>query len=215
MNEDVVEAEGLSKDILVTQAFKVAWDAFYEWEPNYSRTAIYSLESSNVLNAEEYYDFDFTPLDELDDATQEEDYFEVIDYDFESNTVSLPKRISASCISAITDPKIATVSQPLNLYPYESCTPTSRSLFLGDDPPVMPFIPLADAQGFKFNEVLIHYKAFAWARLRDPDCELLSLLFQCIALLTVWHKYSGLDIIGCGTKTFNDIWIARKDFTCR
>ncbi|KAJ7238137.1 hypothetical protein B0H12DRAFT_1137905 [Mycena haematopus] len=56
--------------------------------------------------------------------------------------------------------------------PYEYCTPTQRNIFLGDDPPYMPFLPFADDPTFDHGRYASEYKGCSW-RISgiDPDLE--------------------------------------------
>ncbi|KAF8152093.1 hypothetical protein K438DRAFT_1864497 [Mycena galopus ATCC 62051] len=55
---------------------------------------------------------------------------------------------------------------------HEFCTPTSRNIFLGDDPSYMPFLPFADDPTFDQARYVSEHKGFEWRRPRvDPDLE--------------------------------------------
>ena len=56
--------------------------------------------------------------------------------------------------------------------PYESCAPLSRSVFRGDDPDAMAFIPYADDPLFNQTDHTLCYGSFSWQEEFDPDREL-------------------------------------------
>lgn len=55
--------------------------------------------------------------------------------------------------------------------PYESCSPSHRSVFKGDDSDNMDFIPYADDHIFDQTSHTHHYGSFSWQDAFDPDCE--------------------------------------------
>jgi hypothetical protein len=57
---------------------------------------------------------------------------------------------------------------------YESCTPSSRTIYVGDDSADMPFIPFADDETFAHLSLINeHYDSFSWQyhEVWDPDRE--------------------------------------------
>jgi len=54
--------------------------------------------------------------------------------------------------------------------PYESCTPLSRNLMVGDDPDHLPFIPFADDPAYNFHLDIEEHSYFRWNQsCLDPD----------------------------------------------
>ena len=63
------------------------------------------------------------------------------------------------------------IATPPTPYPsYESCTPTSRNILHGDDPPAMPFLPFADDSSFDPTDYVLDHSRLAWQEgYRDTD----------------------------------------------
>lgn len=62
--------------------------------------------------------------------------------------------------------------------PYESCTPISRSLMVGDDSDALPFMPFSDDPMYDFNFDIEEYKYFRWQQEEmHPDCKSILILF--------------------------------------
>ncbi|KAJ7125141.1 hypothetical protein C8R44DRAFT_782419 [Mycena epipterygia] len=54
---------------------------------------------------------------------------------------------------------------------HEYCTPTHRSIFQGDDPRELPFMPFADDPTFDHAKYLEEYDSFSWRDTKNPDVE--------------------------------------------
>ena len=84
------------------------------------------------------------------------------------------------------------IATPPTPYPsYESCTPTSRNILHGDDPPAMPFLPFADDPSFNPTDYMLEHTRLAWQEgYRDTDSTWRSSSFSPYrgALLTSQHS---------------------------
>ncbi|KAK0459931.1 hypothetical protein IW261DRAFT_344187 [Armillaria novae-zelandiae] len=157
-------ADGNPTTFVVQAAFRDAWDAFYAWEQEYCREAIQNLA---VQESEE----DEDEQDEWeigDSAKLTADGFYVQQY---QNGATITSWLPVSVIEVTA------------LFPecsaYESSPLVSRSVFHGDDPDSMAFMPFADDPEFieipQDGDQLHHtyYKEFEWQTLNDPDIEII------------------------------------------
>ncbi|KAL5476906.1 hypothetical protein ACEPAI_3092 [Sanghuangporus weigelae] len=88
--------------------------------------------------------------------------------------------------AALVDYKMVHLKAPkLNPTPcYESCSPMSASIFAGDDPDDMPFVPFP-GNNFDFAGYRNHHERFAWENERlDPDKE--TIILESIRRLSNW-----------------------------
>ncbi|PBK68788.1 SET domain-containing protein [Armillaria solidipes] len=151
-------------NFVVQAAFRDAWDAFYAWEQEYCRESIQSLA-----------------VQELEEDEDDEDEWEIGD--------SATLTADGFCVQQYQNGGTVTSWLPVEvievtaLFPecsaYESSPLVSRSVFHGDDPDSMAFMPFADDPQFieipQDGDQLHHtyYKEFEWQTLDDPDIEII------------------------------------------
>lgn len=147
--------------------FRSVWSDFYAWEQEYCRDAIQRLAASTVNARVRIHDED-SPQDvrsedfepHFDSHSAEE--FEIVDY-----TATDPPTVTRLSAHA------AQVDAALDIPPapaYDSCTPSNRNIFTGDDPPYMQFMPFSDDPRFDHEDHAWNFKGFAWQRTEhDPD----------------------------------------------
>ncbi|KAH7882676.1 hypothetical protein F5I97DRAFT_300386 [Phlebopus sp. FC_14] len=89
---------------------------------------------------------------------------------------------------------IITINTPLAPHPpYESCTPTSRSVQAGSHrEEIIHFIPYADDPAFPVNEHLEKFTSLEWNQSFDPDLEMIQL--ETVHQLHILHKIALIDI---------------------
>ncbi|KAK0458109.1 uncharacterized protein EV420DRAFT_415857 [Desarmillaria tabescens] len=162
MNDPIIDS---STNLIVQAAFKDAWDAFYAWEQEYCRESIQKLAGQDSEEDEDEGEWEIG-----DSATSimAEDGFCVEQYqNGETITSWLPVEVVE--VAALFPECSAYESSPL----------ASRSVFHGDDPDSMNFMPFADDPGFvevpQDGDQLhyTYYKEFAWQTLHDPDLEII------------------------------------------
>ncbi|KAG7448795.1 SET domain-containing protein [Guyanagaster necrorhizus] len=159
MNDPTIENP---TSLVVHAAFREAWDAFYAWEQEYCRESIRNLAVQDI--------------DEVN-----EDEWEI----------GQSARLGAEgfCIQQYQDGDTITSWLPVEVIevtalfpecsPYESSPLASRSVFHGDDPDSMLFMPFADDPSFieipQDGDQLHHtyYTEFEWQTLDDPDIEII------------------------------------------
>lgn len=156
--------------------FRQVWKDFYDWENAYSQGAITSLSqssgrfrgSSGIASSIGQSGVDLTTRSvDPSHAPQESSQTQLTRWDYTSgsSTVS-PTKITADVVSVLE-------FRPY--LEYESVTPTTRSIFHGDDDSSMAFIPYPEDPAFDFFEHTYEYKTFAWqVKFHDPDSELVD-----------------------------------------
>ncbi|KAK0220421.1 hypothetical protein IW262DRAFT_1494501 [Armillaria fumosa] len=150
--------------LVVQAAFRDAWDAFYAWEQEYCREAI-----QNLAVQESNEDEDDEDEWEIGDAVKlTADGFYVQQYQ-NGGTITSWLPVEVIEVTALFPECSAYESSPL----------VSRSVFHGDDPDSMAFMPFADDPHFieipQDGDQLHHtyYKEFEWQTLDDPDIEII------------------------------------------
>jgi hypothetical protein len=146
-----------------------------------------------------------------------------------SNSCPIP---TVDMTDFVTDLNISTsltrISLPLlEPYPvYESATPILGSIWKGDDPDCMPFIPHADDPTFDAPNHATAYRRLAWTKPQhDPDCGLYFnldtleltneglveiILLEVVKVLHYRHGLSIADIDGAGVLPMNISPLPRK-----
>ncbi|KIJ93295.1 hypothetical protein K443DRAFT_403059 [Laccaria amethystina LaAM-08-1] len=79
------------------------------------------------------------------------------------------------CTSTIVPVEVVELDEALKPHPsYEACTPLMRSICVGDDPHLMPFMPFSDDPEFDYMSYNEQHKFFLWQiPNRDPDLEVI------------------------------------------
>ncbi|KAI6032780.1 hypothetical protein F5J12DRAFT_712950 [Pisolithus orientalis] len=80
--------------------------------------------------------------------------------------------------------------------PYESCSPSPRNVFKGDDDDKMVFIPYSDDPSFNQVEHSSWYESFSWQEDFDPDLQ--AILLEASYRLHTRHALEYKDIEKCG-----------------
>lgn len=79
--------------------------------------------------------------------------------------------------------------------PYESCSPSPRNVFKGDDDDNMVFIPYSDDPSFNQVEHSLWYESFSWREDFDPDLQVI--LLEASYRLHTRHALEYKDIEKC------------------
>ncbi|ESK92877.1 histone-lysine n-methyltransferase ezh1-like [Moniliophthora roreri MCA 2997] len=163
-SEQEEEVDSKKDTQLVGSVFRDVWFAFYRWQETYQKSSIESLRAPNPSKPQQN---SMTSLFK-DTADAENEYLYITNFDSPSGTIRIP-------FMPPIEIKHTILSQPS--LSYDSCTPISRNLMVGDDPSDMPFIPLADDPIFPIQANMSFYKAFAWQnmQLNDPDMKVISI----------------------------------------
>ncbi len=146
--------------LVVQSAFRDAWDAFYAWEQEYCRESIQNLA-----------------VQELEEEEDDEDEWEIDDSEIlTADGFCVQQYQNGGTVTSWLPVEVIEVTA---LFPecsaYESSPLVSRSVFHGDDPDSMAFMPFADDPRFieipQDGDQLHHtyYKEFGWQTLDDPD----------------------------------------------
>lgn len=166
---------------LVQSVFRSVWTDFYQWEKTYCENAIETISNSRDISGHLAAD-NTSWLGSLLDAEQiaqqqallePKGHEELTIWDYTNGLSSPATRVTADAITVVELPAL--------MY-YESATPTSRSIFHGDDDDSMAFVPYPDDHGFDALEHTLQYKTFSWQdKFRDPDstCTKLSAFYFC------------------------------------
>ena len=155
MLQDDVEVTTLTRTV-----FKRTWTEFYSKEVQYSQRCIDSLARPTTS----------APAFPVSKALIS-DAFENWDSGLSLGSETPPEsHLYATCIEL--DPETPFAPHPS----YESCTPCVQSIYLGDDPEEMPFIPFADDPDYDYIENTLFYDRFAWQFRDQPDAQRTRLL---------------------------------------
>ena len=179
--ENEVDSELLGIRVVVSQVYKSVWQDFSVWEKDHCRQTLQNLSrpsrphlnprliSSGLSHSalketrSTTYNAPNTVVESFDDS------------DLENGTTS------TVLVTSHTIGK-GQILQPLS---YESCTPISRNLMIGDDSDFLPFIPNSDDPSYDYTYDVEEHKFFAWHQPnRDPDCAVFD-HFSKTRLLTV------------------------------
>src|ERR1700722_5113182 len=158
---------------LVSSVFRTVWSDFYAWEHPYCQRIINALSCPSKPTFEQpALGFDTAAVITVEpNSTSEGDSFSVWNY---SSVPRLETRLPVETITCF---------QFHPHPPYESCTPCSRSIFLGDDPDDMPFLPLGGDGAFEHVDHMSDHETLSWQQAwQDPECmyvESLKVEFLC------------------------------------
>ena len=175
---------------LVRTVFRTVWSNFYRNEQLYSQQSINALaRSQRPLSSTGTLPPHFHQLDAHPQISGEKlECFTVYGPDSDQQPSQLP-------VEYVVASEFPFSPHP----PYESCTPCSQSIFLGDDPEEMPFIPFADDPHFDHVAHTLHYDHFAWQPDKkrdthscDPDCKSPSLP---VFVLTHYRRVNQVQLI--------------------
>ncbi|KAL5498573.1 hypothetical protein ACEPAH_1927 [Sanghuangporus vaninii] len=172
---------------LITSVYHDVWDEFYAWEQGYCASEIHSLQR----------DITKTDLDASGEYLESEPTDIVTPQSFFSSASVSPDSLHWEYPSekvehrddavALIDYKMVHLKAP-KLKPtpcYESCSPMSTSVFAGDDPDDMPFVPFPGSN-FDFAGYRNHHERVAWENERlDPDKE--TIILESIRRLNDYH----------------------------
>jgi histone-lysine N-methyltransferase EZH2 len=116
------------------------------------------------------------------------------------------------CISTIVPVEVVKLDEALKPHPsYEACTPLMRSISVGDDPHLMPFMPFSDDPEFDYMSYNEQHKFFLWQiPNHDRDCAYLLHLHQhsvCIKFLLPKWKLSLLKLHAGYIQNINCLWM--------
>ncbi|KAL5476903.1 hypothetical protein ACEPAI_3089 [Sanghuangporus weigelae] len=170
---------------LITSVYHDVWDEFYAWERDYCASEIHSLQRDITKTdaSGEYLESELTdivsPHSFFSDASISPDS---LHWEYPSEKVE-----RRDDVTALVDYKMVHLKAPkLNPTPcYESCSPMSTSVFAGDDPDDMPFVPFPGSN-FDFTGYRNHHERFAWENARlDPDKE--TIILESIRRLSNYH----------------------------
>lgn len=195
---------------LVEGVFRKVWNEFYEWEGEYSQQVISGL--ARPTKRPEPLPFDEDPPEHQNDPPDNSlspDLNDLIVSDYSDGIAVSHRRLRMEQVEIALD--------LLPCSPYESCTPTSRNIFRGDDPGSMPFIPFADDPSFDHVRHTRRYSDFAWdtGEASDPDSEQYvsdtnrSCLMAHISLSRVYYARNRRKVRLCSTQGYR----RRRHFT--
>lgn len=163
---------------LTRTVFRDVWNNFYDWENAYCQGVINSLSQPSGAargSCDFFRSADSSAEKPMTQSTNklhapqkssEVQVTEVTCWDHRRRSSMSPTRITADVVS------IPEFSPYLE---YESVTPTSRSIFQGDDDDSMAFIPYPEDPTFDFFDHTYEYKTFSWQdKFHDPDSTLVD-----------------------------------------
>ena len=156
-------------EALVLKVFERVWKEFNAADTEYCEAAIGSLVATLVTE-------DNTLSTEFEGAAE-------LPYDTRHSTPHAssvdtssagPSKPHVPRVRAETDTPTLTLPSTAEPCPeYESCAPTNRSIFRGDDSDDLQFLPFADEPAFDKKTYQKFFKTLAWqgGEQMDADCE--------------------------------------------
>lgn len=145
---------------VVLEVYLSVWEEYSEWSELHNASTLKSLEAPRCS-------FNFSIpiyLEEADSTDLPDDSdlkFSVSELNPDGSTID----------EYVISTYVVTVDQALRAHsPYESCTPITRNLMVGDDPDVLPFIPFGDDPTYDHRLYAEEHSYFRWHKLFvDPD----------------------------------------------
>jgi hypothetical protein len=147
---------------LITRTYESVWTEYFAWSFQNSAATLKSLAVANIQpDSQTDLDKDLLNL-YVAHISDGDEPFLVADF----NGEGLAEVLTVAATSFCADP-----FRPHP--PYESCTPISRNLMVGDDPNDLPFIPFSDDPSYNYHVDIEDYKHFRWQSpnlKQDQDC---------------------------------------------
>lgn len=180
--EDGVDSELSVIRGVVSQVYKSVWKDFLVWEQDHCRQTLQHLSRPvqphlNPLPNPSRQSQSTTLLVKPNNAPNTlVESFDDCDMENGSSRTVL--------VTVHTIHKGQTLQSSLS---YESCTPISRNLMVGDDSDFLPFIPNSDDPSYDYLYDIDEHKFFSWHQPnRDPDCAVFRLFSRSLPIfLTV------------------------------
>jgi histone-lysine N-methyltransferase EZH2 len=167
---------------LVLQVYQSVWEEYSQWSSDHNTAALKSLETSHP-HLDLQTDWELDPEDNCDNSN---DLFTVTEFDTDGFITD----------EYVLKGNFVILDQPVHPHPpYESCTPISRNLMVGDDPDDLPFIPFADDPTYDYNLVIEEHSYCRWHQpYLDPDsmCGSLTDLFYT-------EETTLAEVVACAT----------------
>ncbi|KAJ3512499.1 hypothetical protein NLJ89_g3487 [Agrocybe chaxingu] len=170
---------------LVSRVYRVVWEEYHTWALQNSEDAVKNSTRTSYTRppplCREVVAESPLQAPELSDDLEA---FTITDFDASGSVKQIFEVYS----------RPITVDKVLRPYPpYESCTPISRNIMVGDDPDYLPFIPFSDDPSYDYRYDICEHKYFAWhVPNADPDSEVIA--YETTRRLVVDHKISYEDI---------------------
>lgn len=148
------EAAPKSSAELITHAYKTAWTEYFSWSLRYSAATLDSLAAQNKKpECNSFMDRDHRNL-YVAQVSNDNEQFLVTYFSKEEDT---PTELLTVAVDSVC------LDRPFRPHaPYESCTPISRNLMVGDDPDDLPFIFFSDDPSYDYYVDIEEYKYFRW-----------------------------------------------------
>lgn len=159
---------------LVRSVLREVWEEFYDWNRRESEMAFKSLMNPSKSNRNtplvnwfpppKPISLQDVPSISISPDSEEVDEFIVYKFDGPDGTGKGEKHTLALEVAPDLIP----------CEPYESCLPSNRSRFVGDDSDYLPFIPFQSEDNFPHESFANEHKFFAWQNQdlgRDPNRE--------------------------------------------
>ena len=173
-----VDAEAINATkALIYSVYEDVWKDFYDWENQYCNTILRFLDTESTIHEDETADFLGSESWDGLRASSIYESVQVLEYIKQGPVKSIKK--SYTITAPVVEPHDA----------YESCSPTDRSIFVGDDADELPFLPFADDPSFNVKNYCEQFTAFAWEKDSNSDRECL-----CV-VITFYSKISLVEMI--------------------
>ena len=175
LSSDLTEVEDTDSELpeptrdLIYSVYEDVWRDFYDWEHQYCHKVLQLVDAESgvnqppaqIVDVGEDLAFEYDAGVALRASTFNES---VQVLEFSNGEPVESTRTSYTVFAPIIEPYES----------YESCSPTSRSIFVGDDSDEMPFVPFADDPSFDIVDYQEQFKTFAWEKGNNSDCRFIS-----------------------------------------
>ena len=145
----------------VLSVYKSVWEEYSLWSDQHNASTL-ELLNAPFRNAPCWnLDGENPDLSFHGSTSGNSQLFTSTSFDSDGNTIEIAVAVTSLTLA------------PFQPYPpYESCTPISRNLMVGDDSDALPFMPFSDDPTYDFNFDIEEYKYFLWQQEEiDPDCK--------------------------------------------
>ena len=150
----------IDKSSLIRSTYRDTWLRFYEWNTEDSRTTLRSLRANSTrrvsLPIRDKAGRRSGPSTRSTEGLLGNESFTIVEYDEqgENSAIVFVRQTRSKDLLRI----------PRSNLSYESCTPISRSIKVGDDPNGLVFLPFADDPNFDWKDFVDQYGYCIWQK---------------------------------------------------
>ncbi|KAF8803025.1 SET domain-containing protein [Phlegmacium glaucopus] len=169
---DEVDSELAGIRDVISHVYKSVWEDFSVWEQDHCRRTLKSLSRPVRTHLNPLPMSSGQSQSTLEEPPSRRDGPSTVAESFDDWDITNSSK-STLYVTDVQTIKEDQLPQPPS---YESCTPISRNLMVGDDSDFLPFIPNSDDPTYDYTYDIDEHKYFAWHQPnRDPDLEVINI----------------------------------------